>query len=401
VKLVFTIALRHLRSPQKGSFSTFAGIMAILGLGLGIAALILTFAILEGFETTISEKIASFDGHLRIQHFMELPLRQQDALLDSILSGSPGSAQVTRYLQQPALLRRGQLTEGVIVVGMELENLPVSLATILKTGRLARNDHEIVMGDRLAQSMGVEVGGKVVLVDLETLGQLSSTRRMKPYTVSGLFHSGLLEYDKSIVYLSLAAAQDLFQLPDQVSGRILTLPDPQQVTAVYRYLEDQLPYPYYVLSWRDKHRVLFDWMNIQKWPILIVFGMIALVGVVNIVSALSMIVIEKLREIGTLLALGFRRARIRHLFLVEGLVIGLAGSTFGGGVALLLSYLQVRFQIFSISEDVYFMDSVPVEINLLVTAVILLSGVVAAVLAALGPTLKASRVQPAEVLRYE
>ncbi len=399
--IAFNIAFRHLKSPQKGSFSTFAGILAILGLGMGITALILTFAVLKGFENTISQKIAGFDGHIRIQHFMDQPMRENDAYLDSVIRQSPFPITVQLYIQKPALLRKGSRAEGVIVEGIGDGSKFSGLSSILVAGELDLSPGSIIMGNRLAEQLKVGVGDKLVLFDLESITRVSTAQRFRQYRVTGLFHSGLLEYDKTVVYLSLADAQTLFNMPGLASGRIITLNDIHNVTPVYRYLETNLGYPYYLLSWKEKHRVLFDWMSLQKWPILFIFGMIAFVGVVNIISVLAMIVIEKMREIGTLSALGLTPARIKRLFLLEGAMIGIIGSVFGGAFAVGLAYLQIKFQIISLPEDVYFMDNVPVEIHWGVTGIIIAIGIISSIIAALGPTIKASRVKPAEALRYE
>jgi lipoprotein-releasing system permease protein len=402
LKFTFQIAFRHLRSPQQGSFSTFAGILAILGLGIGIAALILTFSIIEGFETTISDKIARFDGHLRIEHYLDAPMKYDDPLVDSLLNETGISLTSTAFVQNPALLRKGQQAEGVVAVGLDkinggkhgLESIVVDGSPNLITG-------SAIIGKRLARDLGVKLNDKIVLFDLFSMGQVTGNQRLKQFSVSGFFHSGLLEYDRSIIYIPLTDAQYLFRLSDNISGRIVTVQEPSDAKGVYDYLDLRLGYPYYLLSWKDKHRVLFDWINLQKWPILIIFGLIAFVGIVNIISSLSMIIFEKLREIGTLLAIGTPRRIIRRIFLLEGLIIGSLGSMFGTFLALLIAYLQIEFHLFSIPEDIYFMDHIPIGINILGTLIIFGIGILSSVFASLWPTFKANRIQPAEALRYE
>ena len=187
----------------------------------------------------------------------------------------------------------------------------------------------------------------------------------------------------------------------QVTGRVLYLSDPAQVGTVTAALEGSLSYPYFVRSWIEKHRILFNWLSVQKWPILIIFGMIAFVGVVNIISALTMIILEKIREIGILKSMGLSRRAIRQVFLVEGGIIGFLGSASGALAAGILAFLQDRFQLFSIPEEVYFMDHVPIYLGPGMVIGFMAAGVVAAVLAALWPTLKATTIKPAEALRYE
>ena len=402
MKFTFQIAYRHLRSPQQGSFSTFAGILAILGLGLGIAALTLTFSIIEGFENTISEKIARFDGHLRIEHYLDMPMSHENEFLDSLLAETKIVYQSTAFIQNPALLRKGQQAEGVVVVGLEkLNDGEHGLESIVVDGSADLSSGSAVIGKRLARDLGVNLGDKIVLFDLYSMGQITGNQRLRQFSVTGFFHSGLLEYDRSILYIPLADAQYLYKLDNKISGRLITVDNPGEAKYVYDYLNLRLGYPYFLLSWKEKHQVLFDWIDLQKWPIMIIFGMIAFVGIVNIISSLSMIIFEKLREIGILMAIGMPRRSIRRVFLLEGLIIGGLGSLFGTGIALIFAYIQIKFHIFTIPEDIYFMDHIPIGINWVGTLTILGIGILSSIIASLWPTFKANRIQPAEALRYE
>ncbi|MEE9190124.1 MAG: FtsX-like permease family protein [Candidatus Neomarinimicrobiota bacterium] len=402
MKFTYQIAARHLRSPQKGSFSTFAGILAIFGLGLGISALILTFSIIEGFEQAISQKIAQFDGHLRIDHFLDIPFSEADPFLDSVLVASPVDIQTAAYIQNPALLRKGSSAEGVVAVGLDAGNGHFEgLQSIIVDGNSTLSPGNIVIGKRLADKLGIILGDRLVLFDLYSMGQLGSRKRLKQLTVVGLFHSGLLEYDRTITYLNIHDAQYLFNMEHKVSGRIITLIEPKELNTLRNHLNDFLSYPYFMLSWKEKHRILFDWIALQKWPILIIFGLIAFVGVVNIISSLSMIIFEKFREIGILKALGFSNKIIKQIFLIEGIIIGGLGSIIGCGIALGIAVLQIKFQIISIPEDIYFMDHIPIGIDWMMTLMIFLMGILSAMLAAFWPTLKAGSIQPAEAMRYE
>jgi len=400
LKLVRQIAYRHLKSPQKGSFTTFAAILAILGLGIGIAALILTFSILKGFESTISEKIAQFDGHIRIEHFMNRTLDENNSMFNDAMDTSPIDCNVTPFIQSPTLLRKGSNAEGVISVGLgETDNDMISSILVDGSSNLGMNN--IVIGKRLAEDLGISIGQKVVLFDMQTMGRINSKQRFRQFEVVGLFHSGLLEYDKTVVYIHIDNAQYIFNAENKVSGYMIFTENIDDVKTLSKHFEAELGYPYFTMTWKDKHRILFDWINLQKWPILIIFGMIAVVGLVNIISSLSMIIFEKVREIGTLLSLGLSKKRIKRIFLLEGLIIGLLGSLVGFIIAIGLAYLQMHFQLFTLPEDIYFMDHIPISIDWLNTLLIILIGTIAAVLASIWPVYRANKINPAEALRYE
>jgi lipoprotein-releasing system permease protein len=401
MSLINQIAFRHLKAPQKGSFTTFAAILAILGLGLGIAALVLTFSILEGFESTISEKIARFDGHIRVEHFLNRTLKENDAVFESALQKSPVNFSKTAYIQSPALLRKGSKADGVIAIGLGETGRDSILFSIVTEGSTKLKSKSIIIGKRLADDLGVNIGDKIVLFDLQSIGRISGGQRFRQFTVTGLFHSGLLEYDKTVVYVDVADAQYIFNSSGRISGHMLFTNNLDDVKPLYRHLESELGYPYFVLTWIDKHKILFDWINLQKWPILIIFGMISVVGIVNIISSLSMIIFEKVREIGTLLSLGLSKKHIKRIFLLEGLIIGSLGSLLGLIIAGGLALIQVKFQIFTLPEDIYFMDHIPIKIDWLNTLLIISIGIISAIAASLWPIYRASKINPAEALRYE
>lgn len=403
MNLALQIALRHLKSPRRGSFSSFASLLATLGLGLGVTALVLTVCILEGFERTLASKIAEFDGHIRIQHFLNRTFPADDQEVSGILADLSQTYPLrsTAFLQQAALLRVGQRAEGVLVEGLQPGREIIPLDKILVAGSSQLEPGTVIIGSGLAANLGLNLGDKLVLFDLHSIADLTDQGRVGSYRIGGLFHSGLLEYDRSLVYMPLAAAGELFGFEEQVNGHILRLEDDRQAEAVLDTLNSRLSYPYYVLSWKEKHRLLFQWLKIQKWPISIIFGLIAMVGLVNIVSALAMMVIEKIHQIGILLAIGLSRRRIQRIFIIKGVVIGTLGTLVGMVLALLLAGIQTRFHLLSIPETVYFMDQVPLALNAPAVTVIALAAVLGSVLAALWPTYKAARIQPARALRYE
>ena len=401
MKTAFRIAFRHLGFKHQGSFTSFASIAAMVGLGLGVCALVLTSSVLNGFEETISSKIAGFDGHIRIQHFLFKPVTPYKTRLDSILTASNVSFSTVAYIQEAAMVRKGRSAEGILIVGHGDDALPKSINQMMRKGSASLQKGNIIIGNDLAAALKVKVGDKLVLVDMKSMVSISSGQRMKQATVSGIYKSGLQEYDKSVVYMTLADAQTLFQYDEKVSGYTINIKDGKQARVLASRIEETLGYPNYAITWKEKHRTLFNWLNLQKWPILIIFGMIALVGIVNIISALTMIVLEKIRSIGTLISMGMNKKTIRRIFLIKGIYIGVMGSLAGLGVALILAGIQIWFKPLSIAEDIYFMSHVPVLFDWTIIGLIVLCSFISSILAALWPTHRASSVEPAVALRYE
>ncbi|MDP6611831.1 MAG: ABC transporter permease [Candidatus Marinimicrobia bacterium] len=390
--------MRYLRSTQKGSFTRLAGVLSVAGLAVGIAALLITLFILNGFERVISQKITDFDGHIRIRHFLNHPINPEIAGMDSVLAEYRGAVTQSGFVQGPALLRKGKSAEGVIVEGIDPAGAGF-IQNMLVKGKGELNGNKTVIGERLADQLGLSVGEKIVLFDIATLR--GSKKRLKQFIVSGFFHSGMTEYDNSLVFTSLETANELFAMDGKVSGHILRLNNLRYVKPLSESLESALAYPYMVMTWKEKNRALFKWMDVQHWPILFIFGLIALVGVVNIISALAMIIIDKTRQIGLLKSLGITNSALKQVFLIKGLIIGATGAASGALLAILLALFQNNLKWITVPEDVYFMDFVPVDMNGSDILLITLLASMASVLAALWPTVRAGKIQPAEALKYE
>ncbi len=394
----FYLSIRYLRSTQKGSFTRIAGILSVAGLAVGISALLITLFILNGFERVISEKIADFDGHIRVRHYLNNFIPSEIEGMNQIISAYDGKVVQSKFIQGTALLRKGKSAEGVIVEGIEASGNDF-LSNILVSGTVDLDDHGIILGERLANQLNIGIGDKTVLFDLATLR--GSKKRLKQFTVTGIFHSGMSEYDQSLVYTNLKQADGLFNMEGKVSGQVLRMNDPALANDFSQLLGEELAYPYMVMTWKEKNRALFKWMDVQRWPILFIFSLIALVGIVNIISALAMIVLDKTRQIGILKSLGLPQGKLKQVFLAKGFIIGVAGAVFGSALALFLAWLQNHYKLITVPEDVYFMDFIPVDVNLAHVGIVTIVSVIFSVIAAIWPTIRAGKIQPAKALNYE
>ena len=394
----FYLSTRYLRTAQKGSFTRVAGVLSVAGLSVGISALLITLFILNGFEKVISKKIADFDGHIRVKHYLNYPIPSEILEMDSILFHYKETVSQSRFIQKPALLRKGKVAEGIIVEGIEPDRVEF-INDILVSGTNDISGNQIVIGERLANQVNISIGDKIVLFDLATLN--GSNKRLKQFVVAGFFHSGMLEYDNHMIYMNLEQADRLFHMNEKVSGQILRLSEAKWANELSEFLKKDLAYPYMVMTWKEKNRSLFKWMDIQRWPILFIFSLIAMVGLVNIISALAMIVLDKTRQIGILKSLGVSHTGLRQLFLFYGFMIGLAGAIIGSFLALLLAWMQNNFKIITLPEDIYFMDFIPMDVSIFDVFSIAIISIVCAIFAAIWPTIRAERIEPADALRYE
>ena len=373
------------------------------GLAIGVAVLILTLAVLDGFESEIEQKIIGFDGHIRIRGYFDRNLPEVDSHLDAILSNINDITASEPYISQAAMIRVGRETHGIMVEGVPSSGIEKIIATpqFITQGEFdLSGDGTVVMGAALANQLGLTVGKKVTLLDMANLGRPGKLPGIRQFRIIGIYDTGLKDYDETVVYMSLSDAQALFGMPAQISGRIVRLRDKDETESVSAAIASEGGL-YISETWLDRHGRLFAWLRSQKQPMIIVFGLIALVAIFNISSALTMIVMEKNRDIGVLRAMGFSRRNISQLFLVEGGLVGLIGVGLGICLALIVGFLQIRYGFFRIPAEIYFMSQLAVKFNLQQFITVGAFGFLLALVATVYPAWKASGVQPADAVRYE
>ena len=373
------------------------------GLAIGVAVLILTLAVLDGFESEIEQKIIGFDGHIRIRGYFDRNLPEVDSHLDAILSNINDITASEPYISQAAMIRVGRETHGIMVEGVPSSGIEKIIATpqFITQGEFdLSGDGTVVMGAALANQLGLTVGKKVTLLDMANLGRPGKLPGIRQFRIIGIYDTGLKDYDETVVYMSLSDAQALFGMPAQISGRIVRLRDKDETESVSAAIASE-GVLYIYETWLDRHSQLFAWLRSQKQPMIIVFGLIALVAIFNISSALTMIVMEKNRDIGVLRAMGFSRRNISQLFLVEGGLVGLIGVGLGICLALIVGFLQIRYGFFRIPAEIYFMSQLAVKFHLQQFITVGAFGFLLALVATVYPAWKASGVQPADAVRYE
>ncbi|UCD38145.1 MAG: ABC transporter permease [Fidelibacterota bacterium] len=372
-------------------------------MAIGVAALILTLSVMRGFEDEVENKVASMDGHLRLANALGQDVPLPDSLI-SKLRAHPEVESVIPYVARHALVRRSSRSDGIFLMGADLQQLQgvVDIGSFLTAGKLppTGDTSAIIIGDKLAQQLGVNPGEKIILFDFNYLLG-SQGIRGREFTVAATYHSGMAEYDQLLGFTSLGAAQALFGLQKPPSKAIINVENRERAEVLAASIEEDLGFPYYLISWRQRHASLFNWLQGQQLPILIVFGFIAAVALLNIFSTLSLVVVEKRRDIGILRSLGFSRRRIQGIFLYQGGIVGLVGSGAGIALALLLGNLQRKYQFLALDSDIYFMDALPIQWSWQSLVLIPSLGLVLSLLAAVWPARRAATIRPAEALRYE
>ena len=394
MNLYLQFVLRYLYPKSGNSFSSNASILAIIGLSIGLFSLILTMSIIKGFENVLENKLSSIDGLIRVQNILGKPISEKDNL-DSLLYSTDIPIKVSPYIRGTAMIRLGKYTEGIIIEGVS--KLPDR--SYFDIEQTSIDDNKIIIGKSLSDDLGIDIGDKVIINPLINSPDKFNMQKFNLIEVSGIFKSGMQEYDKTIAYVSIDKAKEIFEMKSQVSGYVINSKEP--LYEIIERLNNYIRYPYYLESWKERHRIIFDWINIQRLPIIIIFGLISLVAITNIMATISMIIREKNSQIGILMAQGMKPNDIRKIFFYYGGTIGLAGCFFGSVAAYLFIIVQNRFKVISLPEDIYFMDYVPAVFDYSIFTFVLISTILISVISTIFPTKNIIKMRPSQALAQE
>jgi lipoprotein-releasing system permease protein len=402
------IARRYFTQKRELGFITLISWFSIIGLALGVASLVVTLAILDGFESELRQRIIGFESHVKLETFDNIGFARWDTVSKE-LENWPEVAGISPLIEKEALLKVGRIAEGVILRGVvesRMEDVfDVSRYIIEGDFRLAATETEtgegLVVGRDLFDRLKLEIGQRVFALDhrLDT-GQMVQPR-VKPFVVTGVYETGFHEYDDTFAFVSLNGAQQLFDMEGRVSALGIRLKDVTRGAEIVDILNTEMAYPFYASTWFDMHNIIFSWLRTQRLPMLLIFGIIIIVGVFNLGSSLIMIVLTKRRDIGILKAMGAGKAMIQRIFLLEGLCVGIIGVLMGSLLGYGLCWTQEHYRILSLDKGVYFLNFVPVSLNPWNFAVIGLAALAVCVLATMIPARRAACMDPVDAIRMD
>ena len=397
------------------AFLRFIVYVAVGGVAVGVAALLLALSIVRGFSEEIEAKIVGFGAHVQVESYRDRPLDEADVRMGT-LAALPDVRDVAPVVTEFALLRHRQSEiDGVALWGTNRP--PPFLAERVTEGAFSfaadsAGRPGAVLGEQLARRLGVDVGDRVTVFSMrqaagdeedEGVGPTSVLQqpRVEQFHVAGLYETSLANFDDLYVFTSIGAARELLgYASDEVTRFDLTLHDADRAEAVALDVERRLGFPVLARSIREVFRNLFAWVNLQESVIPLVIGVIVLVAAFNILSALLMMILEKAREIGVMGSLGASARAIRRLFLWLGLLIGIVGTAIGEGLALGLALLQQRYGIIPLPEEAYYMETAPVSLDPLDFLLVAAVALALCALAAYIPARVAARIEPARVIRF-
>lgn len=373
---------------KKGDkFISLTTLISILGITVGVAALIVVIGVMSGFDEELSSKIMGMNAHLVV--VSDTPIQKVPDT--RVLAAAD-------FVSGQAMITIGKEATGILLKGIDADNEPkvTDIGKYLKIGGLPGEDGTVVVGSELAKRFRLGVNDTISFLSL-------ALKKPVELKVCGIFTSGMYEYDLNMAITNIKTAQEVLGIGDKISGVELKINEPLKAERVKRDIQKTLGFPRWVRTWMDMNRNLFAALKLEKIVMFVILALIVLVACFNIASTLIMTVIEKTKDIGILKSIGAPNTSIMKIFILEGFLIGAAGTSIGGLGGLWLAKLIGKYPLIRMFglEDIYYFDRLPVKIEAMDLFLVIGVAMAVSLLATVYPAYKAARLSPVEALRYE
>jgi lipoprotein-releasing system permease protein len=407
------VSLRYLLAKRRQTFISLVTIISIAGVAVGVMALIVVLAVMNGFQEDWRTRILGITSHVVVGSFTGTVSDYQD--LVKKVDGEPGVVASTPFIYTQVMISSGKNVSGAILRGIDPQTAPavINIQKNMIRGNLSdlRGPPAsstsvvhpgIILGAELANNLGIRQGDMITVISpVGRLTPMGQVPKSKIFKVVGVFQSGLYEFDNTMAYVDLAAAQQFLGIGDVATGIEVRVTDIYEARHIAEELRSRLGPPFWVRDWMQMNQTLFSALKLEKAVMFIILTLIVLVAAFNIVSSLIMLVMEKTRDIAILKAMGATTARIRKIFVLEGLMIGVSGTLLGLLGGFILCGLLKRYHFIELPPSIYNITTLPVKLEGVDVALIASSAIIISLVATLYPSRQAAKLDPAEALRYE
>jgi lipoprotein-releasing system permease protein len=406
-----SLAIQYLKKRRHGFFAFITTLVAIGGITIGVAAMIIILSVMNGFREDIQEKTLGIQPHIMVSGTQEDSPMRLAALTDQIQSVRDVQA-VAPFVLGQTLLKSKEFTQGIVVRGIEPEKeflvtqvkktLLVGDWNDLKPSLKSKQARPIILGKELAKILRLSLGQELLAfspTQTASLGAMGTIPKIEPFQVVGIFQSGFYEYDSSLAFIHLKDAQSFFNLSG-VSGLGIKTNNLNEAEIIARQIATQLESQYYLQSWQSMNQNLFKALKLEKIMMSIILTLIILVASFTIISNLILMTIEKSRDIGILKAMGTSSKSIKKIFLYAGMIFGFIGIVIGGILGISASWILGKTEWIQLPQDVYYIATLPVKISWIDITLVLSSAFLITVLSAVYPAGRAAAINPIDAIRY-
>ena len=352
MNFIFLVLKRLFLSKQSNFFFRITNIVSIISLAIGIASLSIVLSSVSGFENKVFDKLSNINGYSTINNLFEDTFNKSDVPLPDIVQSN--ESLIFEYIEKPAVIKSEHNSNNIIVYGLEKNDLGhFSLLQHINHEKLSFND--VVIGKELANKLKVKKGDPLILVNPVSNQSIIDNNKFLFLKIEDIYSSGIYDYDSRLIFMSLSAIQSYFQLENHISGWMIF---DKSINF------NKLDLPFYQINLKDRHAELFRWINTQKWPIIFIFSLIALVSYFNLLSSINILFYEKRFNLAIMKTYGMPNKKLALMFTLQGVLLALIGSILGIILSYLIIILQEQFHIISLPENIYFVSYLPMTFSI-------------------------------------
>lgn len=379
--------------------------MAIGGVAIGSAGLLIALSIVHGFKSTINEKIVGFAPHITVTSYMGDPLFRADTL-QTFIGNIDGVGKIQPVVLGQAMIQASRDVSGTLIKGVPDEGDVTNLRTYIIQGEFDLTAQQsglpgIIIGTALARTIGAEIGDRVTAYAIEGMPTPFNTPEIRQFILTGIYQTGIARFDDSFALTDIGTVRRLFNLgPQKASTMEINVADPRRIEQVYTQVRDRTSFPFVTESIYQRYRNIFAWVDLQEETIPLVIGVMIIVAAFNLIGTVLMMVLERVKDIGILKTIGAKSKSIRQIFLLEGLFVAFTGLIIGIAISLLFYWLQITYEIIPLSEENYYMSTAPVEPHFIDFVLVAAITIILCALASWLPARIAAKTDPVKVLSF-
>ena len=387
MNFIFLVLKRLFFSRQSNFFFRITNLVSIISLSIGIASLNIVLSSVSGFENKIFEKLSSINGYSTINNLFQTTFDKSEIPLSDIVQED--KSLIFEYIERPAIIKSKANSNNVIIYGVQADNL--NHFTLFKhTNQNQLSNNDVIIGNELASKMKIQKGDPLILLNPLANQSIVNKERFLFLKVKDIYSSGIYDYDSRLIFMPIEVVQSYFNVNDHISGWMVF----DQSLNI-----QELDLPFYQINLKDRHSELFRWINTQKWPIIFIFSLIALVSYFNLMSSINILFYEKRFNLAIMKTYGMSNKRLLFLFTIQGVVLALIGSILGIFLSFIVVLLQEKFHIISLSENIYFVSYLPMLFSMKNSLYILAISIISSIVFSSIALLQILSINPSKILK--